>query len=151
MSDGGLASFQRRMKAIPKAARLAVRPALMKGAEEIAEKQRLLALRSKDTGDLIESITITGPQETTPPYSQPGGFMVVPELTAAVTAGNSKVRYAHLVEHGTRPRMLQSKRQAGFHPGTPAQAFFWPGFRLARKRALGRIKRAIGKAIREAK
>ena len=32
-----------------------------------------------------------------------------------------------------------------------AQPFFWPGFRMGRKRALNRIKRAIGKAIREAK
>lgn len=150
MSDGGLRSFQRRMEAVPKAARAAVAPALLKGANDIAAAQRLFAVASKDTGALIDSIAVTGPSQATPPYSQPGGSMVVPELSAAVTAGNSDVRYAHLVEFGTRARMMSSGSQASVHPGTAAQPFFWPGFRAARKTALGRIKRAIGKAIREA-
>ncbi|MGA0617409.1 HK97 gp10 family phage protein [Paracoccus sp. KR1-242] len=149
--DGGLARFQARMQAIPKAARDAVKPALVKSAEEIATLQRLAAQSSRDTGALIDSIKVTGPGGTTPPYSQPGGSMTVPENQAVITVGNTDVRYAHLVEFGTRARMLTSGTQAGTHPGTAAQPFFWPGFRLGRKRALGRIKRAIGKAIREAK
>lgn len=135
MSDGGLGSFQKRMRAIPQAARAAVQPALVKSAEEIAALQRGLA--PEDDGDLKASITVTGPGQSTPPYSQPGGAMVVPENQAAITVGNSDVRYPHLQEYGTT-----------FHP---AQPFFWPGYRLGRKRALDRIKRAVGKAIREAK
>lgn len=137
--DGGLSSFQRRMKAIPKAARNAVQPALVKGADEIADIIRGLAPDDPATSapDLKTSIAVTGPGETTPPYSQPGGSMVVPENMAAVTAGNSDVRYPHLQEYSTT-----------FHA---AQPFFWPGFRLGRKRALNRIKRAIGKAVKEAK
>lgn len=134
-NDGGLSSFQRRMRAIPKAAREAIKPALMKGGDEIADLQRSLA--PVDDGDLKNSIVVTGPGETTPPYSQPGGAMVVPENAVAITAGNTDVRYPHLQEHG-----------ATHHA---AQPFFWPGFRLGRKRALNRIKRAIGKAIKEAK
>lgn len=133
--DGGLKSFQKRMAAIPVAARAAVQPALVKGAEEIAAIQRGLAPR--DEGDLIGSIEVTGPGQNTPPYSQPGGSMVVPENMAAITVGNTDVRYPHLQEFGTTNH--------------PAQPFFWPGFRLGRKRALNRIKRAVGKAIREAK
>lgn len=133
--DGGLKSFQKRMAAIPVAARAAVQPALVKGAEEIAAIQRGLAPR--DEGDLIDSIEVTGPGQNTPPYSQPGGSMVVPENMAAITVGNTDVRYPHLQEFGTTNH--------------PAQPFFWPGFRLGRKRALNRIKRAVGKAIREAK
>lgn len=133
--DGGLKSFQKRMAAIPVAARAAVQPALVKGAEEIAAIQRSLAPR--DEGDLIDSIEVTGPGQNTPPYSQPGGSMVVPENMAAITVGNTDVRYPHLQEFGTTKH--------------PAQPFFWPGFRLGRKRALNRIKRAVGKAIREAK
>ncbi|EYD73613.1 Phage protein, HK97, gp10 [Rubellimicrobium mesophilum DSM 19309] len=95
------------------------------------------ALAPEDEGDLKASIAVTGPGQQTPPYSQPGGSMVVPENAAAVTAGNSEVRYPHLVEYGTK---LQR-----------AQPYFWPGFRLSRKKAANRIKRAIGKAIREAK
>lgn len=133
--DGGLKSFQKRMAAIPVAARAAVQPALVKGAEEIAAIQRGLAPR--DEGDLIDSIEVTGPGQNTPPYSQPGGSMIVPENMAAITVGNTDVRYPHLQEFGTTNH--------------PAQPFFWPGFRLGRKRALNRIKRAVGKAIREAK
>lgn len=133
--DGGLGSFQRRMRAIPKAARLAVGPALVRSADEIASLQRALA--PEDEGDLIASIVVTGPGETTPPYSQPGGSMVVPENSAAITAGNSDVRYPHLQEHGTT-----------HHPAHP---FFFPGFRLGRKRALARIKRAVGKAVKDAR
>lgn len=135
--DGGLSSFQNRMRAIPLAARKAVVPALLKSAEEIAAMQRGLAQSSRDTGALINSITVTGPGTSTPPYSQPGGAMAVPENMAVITAGNKDVRYPHLVEYGTGK--------------AAAKPFFWPGFRLGRKRALNRIKRAIGKAIREAK
>ena len=132
--DGGLSKFQRRMQAIPKAAREAVKPALVKGGYEIADAMESLA--PEDTGDLVGSIAVTLPGQSTPPYSMPGGSYAVPENQVAVTVGNTDVRYAHLVEYGT------------VH--APAQPFFWPGFRLSRKKAENRIKRAIGKAIREA-
>ena len=134
-SDGGLSSFQKRMRAIPEAARKSVAPAVMQSAYDIADIMEGLA--PEDEGDLIGSIAVTGPGQTTPPYSQPGGSMVVPENTAAITVGNADVRYPHLQEFGTSHHA--------------AQPFFWPGFRMGRKRALDRIKRAIGKAIKEAK
>ncbi|EPX85383.1 HK97-gp10 family putative phage morphogenesis protein [Salipiger mucosus] len=133
--DGGLSKFQKRMKAIPKAAREAVQPALATGGYEIQEAMERLA--PEDTGDLVGSIAVTLPGHATPPYSMPGGSYVVPENQVAVTAGNTDVRYAHLVEYGTRL--------------APAKPFFWPGFRIARKRAENRVKRAISKAIREAR
>lgn len=139
--DGGLAKFQRRMRAVPEAARRAVVPALVKSANEVADVMR--ATVPVDDGDLQASIKVTAPGLSTPPYSQPGGSMVVPELTAAITAGNADVRYAHLVEYG---------HGNGFGGTTvPPHPFFWPSFRLTRKRALNRIKRAVGKAIKEAK
>ena len=131
----GLASFQRRMRAIPKAARAAVAPALAQGAYEVAEAiERLVP---EDTGDLKGSVAVTLPGKPTPPYSQPGGSRTLGELEAAVTVGNTDVRYPHLVEYGTTQ--------------TQAQPFFWPGFRLARGKAERRIKAAIDKAIREAR
>jgi len=135
MSDGGLSSFQRRMRAIPEAVRQAVGPSLVAAAEGVADAQRALA--PVDEGELRASIKVTGPGQTTPPYSQPGGAVTVPENAAAVTVGNSEVRYPHLQEFGTT--------------FAPAQPFFWPGFRLARKAATAKIKRAIGKAVRAAK
>lgn len=132
MDDGGLSRFQRRMRAIPKEVRAAVGPSLIKGAVEVADAMRHLA--PVDDGDLKASIEVTGPGGLTPRYSTPGGTMRVPETAAAVTVGNEGVRYGHLVEYGTTK--------------TPSQPFFWPGFRLARKRAAARVKREIGKAVR---
>lgn len=132
--DGGLSSFQRRMNQIPVQVRAAVEPALMQGAYEIADTMEALA--PEDTGDLKTSIAVTGPGKMTPPYSQPGGAAVVPSNSAAITAGSTDVRYPHLVEHGTAH--------------AAAQPFFWPAFRLTRKKATDRIKRAIAKAVREA-
>lgn len=139
--DGGLARFQSRMQAIPRAARQAVKPALVKAAEDVANLQRALA--PEKTGDLKASITVTGPGEATPPYSQPGGSMVAPANAALITVGNTDVRYAHLVEYG---------HGNGFNGSTvPPHPFFWPGFRLGQKKASAAIKRAIRKAIKEAK
>lgn len=123
----------RRLKAIPVAVKEAVTPALMKSGEEIADRMRAFA--PEDTGDLKESIAVTPPGGTTPPYSQPGGSTVAEENQVLITAGNTDVRYPHLVEHGTAD--------------APAQPFFWPGYRLTRKRAANRVKRAIGKAVKD--
>lgn len=133
-SGNGLASLNRRLKAIPKAAKEAVLPALKRAGEDLAKDMRQLAQSSRDTGALIESITVTPAGQTTPPYSQPGGEQVVPENAVVVTAGNSAVRYPHLVEYGTAK--------------APAQPFFWPAVRLNRKKLANRIKRAVGKAVR---
>lgn len=139
--DGGLARFQQRMQAIPREARNAVKPALIKAAEDVAALQRALA--PQKTGDLKASIHVTGPGEATPAYSQPGGSMVAAPNTALITVGSSDVRYAHLVEYG---------HGGGFNGSTvPAHPFFWPGLRLGRKKAAAAIKRAIRKAIKEAR
>ena len=133
--DGGLGSFQRRIRAMIQAGRAGAEPALAQGGYEIAEAMESLA--PEDEGDLIGSIAVTLSGNATPPYSQPGGSHVVPENQVAITAGNADVRYPHLQEYGTKHH--------------PAQPFFWPGFRLAKPRAERRIKRALAKAIREAK
>ncbi|MAY47160.1 MAG: hypothetical protein CML65_18145 [Rhodobacteraceae bacterium] len=133
--DGGLSSFQKRMRAMVRAGKTAAEPALLQGGYEIAEAMEVLA--PEDEGDLKGSIAVTPAGQSTPPYSQPGGAQIVPENQVAITAGNSDVRYPHLQEYGTRHH--------------PAQPFFWPGFRLARKRAENRIKRVMAKAIREAR
>ena len=127
--------LSRRLNAIPKAVRKAVVPALEQSGKELVETMRNLA--PEDTGDLKHSIKYTMPGQSTPPYSQPGGSTVAAENQVLVTAGNTDVRYPHLVEFGT------------VH--APAQPFFFPGFRLKRKRLANRIKRAIGKAVKEAK
>lgn len=132
--DNGLAATMAAFDRVIKAPREAVLPALKKSGEELAAAQKGLA--PVDTGALRDSIEVTLPGQSTPPYSQPGGSRVADETQVLVTAGNSDVRYAHLVEYGTAE--------------AEAQPFFWPAFRLLRKRLQNRINRAAKKAVKEA-
>ncbi|WP_029042567.1 HK97-gp10 family putative phage morphogenesis protein [Cucumibacter marinus] len=135
--DGGISRLQKRFAALPRAVREGVRPALLKSGNEMADTMRQIAPDdpATDAPDLKSSIEVTGPGEQTPAYSQPGGSLTVPEFGVAVTVGNADVRYPHLVEYGTTK--------------APAQPFFWPTVRLLRKRVTNRMKRAVGKAVRD--
>lgn len=135
------ARLRKRLAAIPKAVKQAVVPALMTSGNELADRMRALA--PEDTGALKESIAVTPPGGTTPPYSQPGGSQTAGETQVLVTAGNTDVRYPHLVEYGHANGL--NGRMVPPHP------FFWPAYRLSKKRIVGRIKRAVRKAVREAK
>ena len=125
--------LKERLDAIPLQVRTAVQPVLIRSAKGLADQMRLLV--PVDEGDLRNSITVTPPGQQTPPYSQPGGSMIVPENAVAITVGNEEVRYGHLVEYGTAH--------------AEAQPYFWPSVRLLRKRTTNSIKRAISKAVRE--
>ncbi|WP_412033150.1 HK97-gp10 family putative phage morphogenesis protein [Nitratireductor aquimarinus] len=135
-TDNGLAATMAAFDRAQKAPREAVMPALLRSGEELAGAQKALAERSRDTGALIESIEVTPPGHPTPPYSQPGSAQVAGETEVLVTAGNSDVRYPHLVEYGTA--------------NTEAQPFFWPALRLLRPRIQNRINRATKQAIKRA-
>ena len=134
MNDGGLSRLQKRMRAIPVEVREAVKRPLERSGNDIAGDARRLAERSRDTGDLIDSIVVTKGGQATPPYSQPGGSTVVAENAAMVTVGNADVRYAHLVEYGTTK--------------SPAQPFFWPAYRLNRDKIRRRLQSSISRAVR---
>ena len=122
----------KRLSAIPKSVREGVTPALVKSADEIAGRMRTLAPEA--TGELKKSIAVTGPGQSTPAYSQPGGSQVAGENEVLITAGDTDVRYPHLVEYGTKDAQ--------------AQPFFFVSYRLGKKRAAGRVKRAISKAVK---
>jgi hypothetical protein len=126
------------LQAIPVAVKEAVVPALIQSGNELAD--RMKALVPVETGDLRDSITVTPPGGTTPPFSQPGGSRVAAENQVLVTAGNEDVRYPALVEYGHRTP------DGG---AVPAHPYFWPAFRLSRKRIANRTTRAVRKAVRE--
>jgi cell division ATPase FtsA len=120
--------FQNRLEAIPEQLRAELLVILRKNADELAAAIRELAESSRDTGDLIESVTVTGPGERTPDYSLGGGQLVGP-LEFIVSVGNHAVRYGHLVEYGTVE--------------IEAQPFFWPAVRTLQRRFENRLNRAI--------
>lgn len=127
-------ALEKRLKAIPEAVVTGVRPALVKGAEEIAATMR--ALVPVDEGDLKSSITVTAPGQTTPAYAEGGGKRTAGSNQALVTAGNEDVGHGHLQEFGTVAQ--------------EAQPFMRPAERIANPKAQRRINRAIGQAIKKA-
>lgn len=147
----GMRKLSRKLSVtLPRSVREAAVNATRVGAEELVAMQKRNA--PVGDGDLQMSITYTEPYGTTPPYSQPGGSRRAHAEQFIVTAGNSKVRYPHLVEFGTAPHINEGKFAGTLHPGTTAQEFFWPAYRALKDRITRRTNKALKEAIvREAK
>lgn len=140
-----------KMAAIPTEIRKEMAAALVGSAEEIAAFQRRLA--PVKSGKLQRSISVNKGSRG-PKYSQGSGMRADdkadPDLTVTITAGNSDVRYAHLVEFGTAPHENGGLYAGSQHPGAKAQPFFFPPYRALRRRAKGRASRATRTAIKRA-
>jgi HK97 gp10 family phage protein len=130
----GSAALEARLLAIPNEVLAELRPALLKGAHDIADAMELLV--PEDDGDLLGSIAVTGPNDTSPPYAAGGGSVTMKPNQAAVTVGNTDVRHGHLQEFGT--------------VNHEAQPFMRPAFRLKRAKVMRRIASAVRKAIQKA-
>lgn len=123
--------MRRVLLALPDAQRKAIRTAILDGAATIAATQKnLVPVR---TGALRDTIKVTPGDQDLPDYATLKSKRTVkdPELCAILTAGNTNVRYAHLVEFGTTH--------------AHAEPYFYPGFR-AQKSA---VKRKINAAARQ--
>lgn len=143
----GSKELARKLEQIKTHVAAGLRAELVKAGEIIADDARALAESSRRTGDLIESIHVTGPGETTPAHSTDGGQRTAGPFEVLVTAGDSDARHAHLVEGGTDER----KHKDGTSTGTmPAKLFFNPAWRLNRTRLQARINRQLRKVFREA-
>ena len=143
----GSEALEQKLRAVQASLPEALRPVLIKAGHEIAADMRTLAEASRRTGDLIESIHVTGPGGTTPAHSADGGQRTATEWQVLVTAGDSDARHAHLVEGGTVERQHKDGTSTGKMPAAP---FFNPAWRLNKTRLLRRINRVLRKAIREA-
>lgn len=117
-----------------------------KSANEMVQAAR--AFVPVDTGALRDSIVATPPGGTPPSYSR-GATGAVPPGAWMVTAGNRQVRYAHLVEFGVQPFVAGGRFAGAQHPGNRARPFFWPAYRLVRRRHRSRAGRAISKSIKD--
>ncbi len=145
-----------KLKALPAEARSAIKQALAEGADEITDMQKRLAPVStrgnhgNPPGALRDSIKQTwgGGRERYSSLNAYGGSGD-PDLTVRISAGNSKVRYAHLVEFGTAPHVNGGKFAGTLNPGSKAQPFFYPPYRALSKRVKSRITRATNKAAKK--
>lgn len=143
-------SALRKLAAIPTAVRSAAKQALAQSADEITEAIRTAAPQGK-TGKLKKSIAQTwgGGKVRYSSLSGNAGEAGDPDLSVRISAGNSEVRTAHLVEFGTAPHINSGQFPGTQHPGTPPTGFFYGTYRRLRRRARSRISRAITKAIKQ--
>lgn len=125
-------NLEKRLLAIPNEVLAALRPALIKGAQDIADVAEILV--PEDEGDLQNTIAVTAPLGTTPAYASGGGSQTAKENQAFVTVGSTDVRYGHIVEFG-------SAKMA-------ARPFLLPAFRLKKAKVERRIATAVRKAIK---
>lgn len=152
--------FLAKMSAMPRVAKDEVQKALKVSGEEIVDLARRAA--PKRTGVLAQSIDstigkyVTDNANVRGVQASAGGH----DLLVTIHAGDEIAWYAALVEFGTSPHTIRAKnaealgRDGRFgpvveHPGSSAQPFFYPSYRLGKKRAKSRIGRAISTAARK--
>lgn len=143
----GREALKRRLRALPAVVLLDVRDGLAAAAKDVTDMQKRLA--PVRDGDLRDSIQFNFGDQKRVRYSQ-GSRGVKDALTVRITAGNSRVRYAHLVEFGAAPHIAGGLFKGAQHPGAPAQPFFYPAYRSRKKAAASRIKRVMRKSAKKA-
>lgn len=144
----GLAALDKKLKRLPDVMKIRVKAAMEQGANEIVDMMKSLV--PVDSGELRDSIGWTWGKR--PKYSQAIAVVkskLAGDLTITIYAGNSKVRYAHLVEFGSAPHINGGMFKGTQHPGTAKQPFFFVSWRTNKKRVKSRISRAINKAAKE--
>ncbi|MBS9720234.1 HK97 gp10 family phage protein [Tianweitania sp. BSSL-BM11] len=123
----GIKAFQRRLNRLPKAMKDAVQPALDASADEMVSMAQRLAPR--DDGALYQSIRKEAGDHELERVVRAGG-----PATTRPSAGGP-FDYAVGQEFGTVKQ--------------PAHPFFYPAYRLIKKRVRGRLKRAVSKAVKD--
>lgn len=143
----GLDRLNRKLKKLPIAAEKRIKEAMEQGANEIVAMMKSLA--PEVSGDLRDSIGWTWGES--PKYSQALATVKSSDGKLAITiyAGNTKVRYSHLIEFGTAAHVNGGMFAGTQHPGTKAQPFFFVSWRALRRRTKSRITRAITKSAKE--
>ncbi|MDL2202024.1 HK97 gp10 family phage protein [Brucella intermedia] len=143
----GLDRLQIKLKKFPEVAETLVKAAMEQGAQDIVNMMQNLV--PVDDGELMESTGWTWGQA--PKYSQRIGSVKSNDgkLTITIYAGNSRVRYAHLVEFGSAPHVNGGMFPGTFNPGSKAQPFFYVSWRAKRRSARARVSRAITKAAKQ--
>lgn len=150
MKVRNLDRLKRRIAAMAPATREEIQKALKQSGAEIADMARALA--PEVSGDLKRSIGSTigeyRPDNSNVRGIAEGGGH---DLAVTIHAGDAEAWYARLVEFGTEAHEQPKNRiNGGEHPGASPTPFFYPAFRLGKKRAKSRISRAVKLAAKKA-
>ena len=154
--------LKRKLAAMSPIAKEEIRKVLGESAEEIAATARSMA--PVDSGDLRDSIRwrFGDAQSNRKAVLRAKAGSADHELSVTIEAGDYDAFYARFVEFGTAatpargPRLNFNLKRLGImtkaykaHAATPAQPFFYPAFRLGKKRAKNRIARGIRRAAKK--
>lgn len=152
-----------KMRALPGAVRQEMKKALRVGAEEMSDTAQAFAPIG-ETGALRASIGYTFGEYKSDNANVrgvgAGGGVGDPDLSVAIHAGDARAWYARLVEFGTRAHSIKAEEKrlsdgSQFygtevrHPGTAGQPFFYPAYRLTKKRMRSRLQRATTSAAKK--
>lgn len=124
-----VAQFQQLMERIPKEVAAELEGAVTDAAEGMAAQMRqAVPLGADGRNELLESIRVTPGKHPLRKVIRAGG-----DLTRRKSASGREYDYARAQEFGTQD--------------APAQPFFWPIYRLMKKRFKAQIARKAKKAI----
>lgn len=150
MAMQGRARLLRRLKAIKGKPRVAMRAALEQGAAQVVASAKNFV--PKRTRALENSIGYTfgayRPANSNVRGMTAGGDGD-PDLSITIHAGDATAFYAAFVEFGTAPHRLGGLFKGAHHPGSVAQPFFFPAWRINRRSVKARLTRAMRAAIKE--
>lgn len=149
----GMDPLIRKLRVLPDEARLMMRDAMAKEADEIVGLMKRLA--PVKTGALRDSIGWAWGNNI------PKGAMAVAtkgkgDLSITIYAGSrdkalgdADAYYARWIEFGTASHIVGGKYAGADHPGTKAQPFFYPGWRAGKKQAKKNLRKAARDAARK--
>lgn len=145
----GIEHVRRVFRRAPEEMQVRIIDALNQGAEEIADRARMLAPVDPSTPiDLKDTIDVVVATRTN---ARGGREVSEPNSVAAyvVAGGTPERRQAALrMEFGRAPGGSGPRNAS--HPGHPAQPFMYPAYFSIRNRVRSRIKRAVRAAARAA-
>lgn len=162
MKIQNLERFKRKLAAMPQAARQEIHDALQSSAEEITDLMKRSA--PVKSGALKRSIGYTF-GDYTPDNANVRGMAGAGrgghDLSVTIHAGDKDAYYAAFVEFGTQKHKIEAKNAPALHlngdvfveevnhPGGTARPFFFPSWRIGKKKAKSRITRATNKAAKK--
>jgi hypothetical protein len=141
----GLKKLNRKLKALPAAAEVAIKDAMAKGADEIVAMMKNLV--PVDTGDLRDSISWHWGSKAPKGALALGGITSSDgKLTLTIFASDWKARF---VEFGTAAHTAGGIFKGATIPAIKGASFFFGSYRALRKRTRSRITRAITKSAKQ--
>lgn len=164
MKVKGVDKLKRKLKAMPKIARDEIHDALRQSAAEMVGTAKSFA--PVKSGALRDSVGYTfgdyKPENSNVRGVVGGGSRLAdPDLTVTIHAGDAKAYYAAFVEFGTAGHKIEAKLAPALHlyggdfvesvdhPGAAARPFFFPAWRMVKKKVKGRVSRATTKAAKK--